>query len=85
MQKANIAQKRRRIHDRIIKFNNLASCFTAGTQLADCSAPSQAMDDPGFCNEEKSDSTNEDERKRVFWKVEEVNMDEEDVLCWKLT
>lgn len=75
-QKANIAQKRRMLHGRIIKFNESALLFETSAQLGHSSGSS--TDDPCFCQEEQGDPLDENERERVFWGVEEDDIDDEE-------
>ena len=76
VQQANIAQKRRMLLGRIIRFNESASLFATSAQLGSSSA---SINDPSFCNEEQGDPMDEDERENIFWEEEEGYIgDEED-------
>ena len=59
-----------------MKFNESASLFATDTQLGDSSV--SPTNDPGFCNEEQGDSMDDDARERVFWRVEEDNLEDEE-------
>lgn len=77
-QKRHILEMRRRLGNRISKFNQSAHLFTAGLEL-DVSAPSQ--DNPDFCIEENGEEM-EDENESEFWNgVEESedSIDEDDL------
>ena len=76
VQKADVAQKRRKLHARIMKFNESASLFATDTQLGDSSV--SPTNDPGFCNEEQGDPMDDDARERVFWGVEEDDLEDEE-------
>ncbi|KAN0078144.1 hypothetical protein V8E55_010201 [Tylopilus felleus] len=76
VQKADVAQKRRKLHARIMKFNESASLFATDTQLGDSSI--SPTNDPGFCNEEQGDPMDDDARERVFWGVEEDDLEDEE-------
>ena len=71
MQKADVAQKRR-LHTRIMKFNELASLFATNIQLGDSSV--SPTNNSGFCNAEQGDPMDNDARERVFWGVEEDDL-----------
>ena len=76
VQKANITQKRRRLHARVIQFNELASLFAMDTQLG--GSPPSFLDDPCFCNEEQGDPMDDNEREWGFWGGEEDEEDDEE-------
>ncbi|KAG6372661.1 hypothetical protein JVT61DRAFT_7413 [Boletus reticuloceps] len=75
VQKADVAQKRRKLYARIVKFNDSASLFVTSVQLG--GGVASVPDDPGFCDEEQGDPIDEETKEKLFWGVEEEE-DEED-------
>ena len=65
-QKADILQKRQRLHTRIAKFNQMAELFMSGL---DIDVTFFHEDDPTFCPEEKGETLDDKEKERTFWET----------------
>jgi hypothetical protein len=65
-QKANILQKRQRLHTRIAKFNQMAELFMSDL---DIDVTFFHEDDPTFCPEEKGETLDDKEKERTFWET----------------
>lgn len=63
-QRADILQKRQRLHTRMAKFNQRAQLFISDL---DVDVTFSHMDDPAFCPEEKGESLDDEEREMEFW------------------
>ena len=62
-QKADILQKRQRLHTRIAKFNQMAQLFTSNLEI---DVTFSYQDDPAFCHEEKGETSNNEENEGAF-------------------
>jgi hypothetical protein len=75
-QKANILQKRQRLHARIAKFNQMAQIFMPNLNI---DITFSHMDDPDFCPEEKGEALDDEEKERAFWGILTDEDAEEDI------
>jgi hypothetical protein len=70
-QKADILQKRQRLHARIAKFNQMAQLFMSNL---DIDVTFSHHDNPAFCLEEKGETLDDEEKEKAF---REAQVDED--------